>query len=140
MKLKSIFLSAALGVTIFAQTTTIQARNIQTLVVAGGTFWCVEADFESVGGVSEAVSGYAGGISENPTYKILEGTGHYEVVKITYNDSIMTHRKPLDLFLCSVNPTDAGSQFCDRSATYRTAIFIYGLKQRRTAAATIKDT
>ena len=87
--------------------------------------------------MSEAVSGYAGGISKNLTYKILEGTGHYEVVKITYDDSIVTHRKLLDLFLCSVNPTDAGSQFCDRGATYRPAIFIDGLKQRRTATAAI---
>ena len=121
--------------TIFSQTTTIQARNVQTLVVAGGCFWCFEAGFESVDGVSEAASGYAGGISEHPTYKTLEGTGHYEVVKITYDASIVTHRKLLDLFLRSVDPTDAGSQFCDRGATYRPAIFIDGLKQRRTAKA-----
>jgi peptide-methionine (S)-S-oxide reductase len=114
--------------TIFSQTTTIQARNVQTLVVAGGCFWCFEA-----------ASGYAGGISEHPTYKTLEGTGHYEVVKITYDASIVTHRKLLDLFLRSVDPTDAGSQFCDRGATYRPAIFIDGLKQRRTAKAAIKD-
>ena len=121
--------------TIFSQTTTIQARNVQTLVVAGGYFWCFEAGFESVDGVSEAASGHAGGISEHPTYKTLEGTGHYEVVKITYDASIVTHRKLLDLFLRSVGPTDAGSQFCDRGATYRPAIFIDGLKQRRTAKA-----
>jgi len=139
MKLKSIFLSTALGMTIFAQTNTIQAGDIQTLVVAGGCFWSVEADFESVDGVSEAVSGYAGGISESPAYKILEGTGHYEVVKITYDTSIVTHRKLLDLFLRSVDPTDTGGQFCDRSTTYRTAIFIDGLKQRRTTEAAIKD-
>jgi len=89
--------------------------------------------------VSEAASGYAGGISEHPTYKTLEGTGHYEVVKITYDASVVTHRKLLDLFLRSVDPTDAGSQFCDRGATYRPAIFIDGLKQRRTAKAAIKD-
>ena len=125
--------------TIFSQTTTIQARNVQTLVVAGGCFWCFEAGFESVDGVSEAASGHAGGISEHPTYKTLEGTGHYEVVKITYDASIVTHRKLLDLFLRSVDPSDAGSQFCDRGATYRPAIFIDGLKQRRTAKAAIKD-
>jgi len=139
MKLTSIFLSAALGMTLLAQTTTILAREIQTLVVAGGCFWCVEADFESVDGVIEAVSGYTGGTSENPTYKTLEGTGHYEVVKVTYDASIVTHKKLLDLFLRSVDPTDAGGQFCDRGATYRTAIFIDGLKQRRIAEAAIKD-
>ena len=82
--------------------------------------------------MSEAVSGYAGGISENPTYKTLKGTGHYEVVKITYGASIVAHRKLLDLFLRSVDPTDTGGHFCDRGATYRTAIFIDGLKQRCT--------
>ena len=124
--------------TIFSQTTTIQARNVQTLVVAGGCFWCFEAGFESVDGVSEAASGYAGGITEHPTYKTLEGTGHYEVVKITYDASIVTHRKLLDLFLRSVDPTEAGSQFCDRGATYRPAIFIDGLKQRRAVCQPLK--
>tara|TARA_B100000780_G_scaffold121601_1_gene85244 strand:+ start:827 stop:1357 length:531 start_codon:yes stop_codon:yes gene_type:complete len=100
-----------------------------------GCFWCIEADFESVGGVSEPVSGYAGGIAESPTYITLKGTGHYGVVKITYDAFIVTPRKLLDLFLRPVDQTDAGGQFCDRSTTYRTARFIDGLKQRRTAKA-----
>ncbi len=102
------------------------ARDIQTMIVAGGCFWCVEADFESVDGVSKAVSGYIGGSTKNPTYKevVRGGTGHFEAVKITYDADKIGYRKMLDLFFRSVDPTDAGGQFCDRGDSYRTAVFV----------------
>lgn len=97
----------------------------ETLTVAGGCFWCVESDFESVPGVSEVVSGYTGGTTENPTYRQVTrgGTGHYEAVEIRFDPAQVSREKLLSLFFRSIDPTDAGGQFCDRGESYRTAIF-----------------
>lgn len=102
------------------------AAELQTLTVAGGCFWCVEADFEKVNGVVGAVSGFTGGTLKNPTYKDVTagGTGHYEAVEITFNPSIVSRETLLNKFFRSVDPTDAGGQFCDRGPSYRTAIFV----------------
>jgi len=116
---------------------TAQARDIQEIVVAGGCFWCVEADFERVRGVQNVVSGFAGGTVANPTYRqvVAGGTGHYEVVRITYDADVVSTRQLLDLFFRSIDPTDAGGQFCDRGPTYRTAIFPLTESQARDAQA-----
>ncbi|WP_299686330.1 peptide-methionine (S)-S-oxide reductase MsrA [uncultured Tateyamaria sp.] len=108
-----------------AQTKSSHAQDLETLTVAGGCFWCVEADFEKVAGVKEAVSGFTGGDVENPTYKqvVRGGTGHVEAVQITYDPSKVTTETLLSLFFRSIDPTDAGGQFCDRGYTYTTAIF-----------------
>lgn len=98
----------------------------ETLVVAGGCFWCVEADFEKVPGVISAESGFTGGTVKSPTYKqvVNGGTGHYEAVKITFDAGRVSREKLLQLFFRSVDPTDAGGQFCDRGKSYATAIFV----------------
>lgn len=102
---------------------------------AGGCFWCIEKDFERVNGVSEVVSGYTGGQTSNPTYKQVTrgGTGHYEAVEIRYNDSTVSYDRLLYLFFRSVDPTDAGGQFCDRGESYRTAIFVTNGAERSAA-------
>lgn len=107
----------------------------KTITVAGGCFWCVEADFESVAGVQDAVSGFAGGTTADPTYKQVTkgGTGHYEVVKITYDDAKLPLPKLFDIFFRSVDPTDAGGQFCDRGSSYRTAIFVGSAAEQKAA-------
>ncbi|WP_425097774.1 peptide-methionine (S)-S-oxide reductase MsrA [Tropicibacter sp. S64] len=107
------------------------------IIVAGGCFWCVEADFEKVPGVQEAISGYTGGKTANPTYKQVSkgGTGHYEAVRIKYNAGRTNPRALYDLFFRSVDPTDAGGQFCDRGQSYRTAIFVSDQAQRQAAEA-----
>jgi peptide-methionine (S)-S-oxide reductase len=112
----------ALGLTATSHAT----AQAETLTVAGGCFWCVEADFESVRGVSEAVSGFTGGTTANPTYEQVTGgnTGHYEAVQIQYDPAVVSREQLLDLFFRSIDPTDAGGQFCDRGASYRTAIFV----------------
>lgn len=94
-------------------------------VFAGGCFWCVEADFEKLPGVIEAVSGYAGGHVKNPTYKqVVRGkTGHYEAAKIIYDPGVVSYAELLEYFWTHVDPTDAGGQFCDRGQSYATAIF-----------------
>jgi peptide-methionine (S)-S-oxide reductase len=109
----------------------------KTAVVAGGCFWCVEKDFESVPGVTSVVSGFAGGKTANPTYKQVTagGTGHYEAVQITYDDSKISYADLMTLFFRSVDPTDAGGQFCDRGDSYRTAIFASGPAERAAAEA-----
>jgi peptide-methionine (S)-S-oxide reductase len=102
---------------------------------AGGCFWCVESDFESLAGVAEVVSGYTGGTTANPTYKAVTkgGTGHYEAVEISYDDSEIGYDRLLHDFFRSVDPTDAGGQFCDRGDSYRTAIFVSNSEERAAA-------
>jgi peptide-methionine (S)-S-oxide reductase len=108
-------------------------------IVAGGCFWCVEADFEKVAGVTGAISGYTGGSVENPTYSQVTGgdTGHYEAVEITFDNAVISYDQILSLFLRSVDVTDAGGQFCDRGDSYRTAIFPFNAAQRASAEAAV---
>ena len=110
---------------ILALTSPIRAET-RTMTVAGGCFWCVEADFEKVTGVIEAVSGFTGGTVPNPTYKqvVRGGTGHVEAVQITYDSDRISYSQLLHLFFRSVDPTDAGGQFCDRGHSYTTAVFV----------------
>ncbi|AUR05507.1 peptide methionine sulfoxide reductase MsrA [Phaeobacter inhibens] len=113
------------------------AQSVETLTVAGGCFWCVESDFESVPGVLSAVSGYTGGNTKSPTYKQVTagGTGHYEAVQIRFDPTMVTRKQLLSMFLRSVDPTDADGQFCDRGDSYRTAIFTSGADQTSVAKA-----
>jgi peptide-methionine (S)-S-oxide reductase len=106
-------------------------------LVAGGCFWCVEADFEKVDGVGDVVSGYTGGDVSNPTYKevVRGGTGHYEAVSIPFDPAQVSYGEILDLFFRSVDPTDAGGQFCDRGDSYRTAVFVTSEAQLQEATA-----
>ena len=123
---KTALLGIAIGVGFFLQAHPAHARDIQTAVFAGGCFWCVEADFEKVPGVSEVVSGFAGGSTANPTYKDVTGgnTGHFEAVEITYDADQVSYAQLLHMFFRSIDPLDAGGQFCDRGDSYRTAIFV----------------
>jgi peptide-methionine (S)-S-oxide reductase len=109
-------------------------------VLAGGCFWCTEADFEKVPGVVSAVSGYAGGTTAAPTYEQVSagGTGHYEVVEIRYDPRRVSYASLIDYYFRTVDPTDAGGQFCDRGESYRTAIFA-GDPAERAIAAREKD-
>lgn len=111
--------------------------EVEKAYVAGGCFWCVEADFEKVKGVIEVVSGYTGGSSRNPTYKSHEG--HYEAVEITFDNSVISYDTLVAKFLRSVDVTDAGGQFCDRGDAYRTAIFVTGPAQRSAAEAAVAE-
>jgi peptide-methionine (S)-S-oxide reductase len=111
----------------------------KTVVVAGGCFWCVEADFESVPGVVSVVSGFSGGTVANPTYdQVKKGkTGHVEAVQITYDDSRLSYEKLVGLFLRSIDPTDGGGQFCDRGPAYRSAIFVSDQAEKAKASAAL---
>lgn len=132
---KPLALAIMIALGLFAQSTETHAAGTETLTVAGGCFWCVESDFESVKGVKKAVSGFAGGKVANPTYKqvVAGGTGHYEAVQITFDPSVVSRDVLLAKFFRSVDPTDAGGQFCDRGPTYRTAIFANNSTQKSAA-------
>ncbi|MEM6307937.1 MAG: peptide-methionine (S)-S-oxide reductase MsrA, partial [Pseudomonadota bacterium] len=136
---KPLTLLASMAMAIILTGQKASAADIQTLTVAGGCFWCVESDFERVKGVTGAVSGFAGGTVANPTYKQVTGggTGHYEAVQITYDADVVSIDTLLDMFLRSVDPTDAGGQFCDRGDSYRTAIFVENARERQAAQAAI---
>lgn len=133
--MKRMMKAVLLALTTIPAAQAVVAEDIQTAVVAGGCFWCVESDFESVQGVKEVVSGYAGGTSDNPTYKTLKGSGHYEVVEITYDADVVSYDQLLHAFFRSVDPTDAGGQFCDRGPSYRTAIFVDTPQEKAAAEA-----
>lgn len=101
-------------------------------VLAGGCFWCMEADFEKLDGVTEVVSGFTGGSAENPTYN-GNHDGHYEAVEITYDPDQVSYQELLDHYWVNIDPFDAGGQFCDRGPSYRTAVFVANEQEREIA-------
>ena len=132
---KSLALAFFITLGICAQVGKAKATDLETITVAGGCFWCVESDFERVDGVTEAVSGFIGGTVANPTYKqVVKGdTGHYEAVQITFDPEVVDLGQLYSMFFRSIDPTDAGGQFCDRGDAYRTAIFTSDLAQANAA-------
>jgi peptide-methionine (S)-S-oxide reductase len=106
-----------------------------TAVFAGGCFWCMEEAYEKVPGVYEAVSGYAGGEVPDPSYRQVTGgsTGHYEVVRVFYDEEQVSYADLLHVFWRNVDPIDAGGQFCDRGSSYEAAIFVRTEEQERLA-------
>ena len=119
-----------------ALTGAAQAKT-EKAVFAGGCFWCVESDFESVAGVRSVVSGYTGGAAANPTYDNHDG--HYEAVEITFDNAKISYADLVAKFLRSVDVTDAGGQFCDRGPAYRTAIFALNGGQKAAAEAAVAE-
>ncbi|HNR76888.1 MAG TPA: peptide-methionine (S)-S-oxide reductase MsrA [Parvularculaceae bacterium] len=108
-----------------------------TAVFAGGCFWCVESDFEKLEGVSEVVSGYSGGLLENPSYKNHEG--HLEAAEIHYDPSVVTYRELIDYLLRHIDPLDEGGQFCDRGHSYTSAIFAANADEWAEAQAAVEE-
>ncbi len=102
---------------------------------AGGCFWCVESDFEKVNGVVEAISGYTGGRTDNPSYEEVSSgkTGHVEAVQIIYDPGKVSYEELLDFFWRHIDPTDPGGQFVDRGEQYRSVIFYHDDVQRAAA-------
>lgn len=115
-------------------TSTLPAQaKTDTLIVAGGCFWCVESDFEKLDGVTGAVSGYINGTTENPTYKEVNThkTGHFEAVEITFDDEKISLAELTEYFWKTIDPTDSGGQFCDRGAPYKTGLFYQNETQQK---------
>ncbi len=143
----SAVLLLAVGTTFETQGTTRETKmtketkDLQIATFAGGCFWCVESDFEKSEGVYEVVSGYTGGPEENPTYEeVCSGaTGHYEAVQVHYDPEKISFNQLLNLFWRHVDPTDAGGQFVDRGAQYRSAIFYHNDLQKELAEASKQE-
>ena len=135
--LKAPLLAAFIVLGLAVQCGSAKAAATEKAYFAGGCFWCVEADFEKLKGVGDVISGYTGGTVANPTYKQVTrgGTGHYEAVEIRYDPAKVSFDQLLHAFFRSVDPTDAGGQFCDRGDSYRTAIFVTTPQERAAAEA-----
>jgi len=108
---------------------------------AGGCFWCMEPPFEKLDGVSAVISGYTGGKEENPTYEQVSSgaTGHTEAVQVSYNPKKVSYEKLLEVFWRNIDPTDAGGQFVDRGAQYRSGIFFHNEEQKTAAEKSKRD-
>jgi peptide methionine sulfoxide reductase msrA/msrB len=115
-----------------------QATNTAEMIVAGGCFWCVEADMEKAPGVVSVVSGYGGGDTSNPTYENYAQGGHREVVQVTYDKDDVTYRQLLYYFLKHIDPTDGQGSFVDRGVQYSPAIYYQNDAQKQTAGNALK--
>ena len=108
---------------------------------AGGCFWCVEESFEKLKGVEEVISGYSGGITENPTYKEVTygNTGHFEVVEIIYDKKVISFEDLLKNFWVNIDPFDAYGQFFDKGYSYRSVAFYQNDEEKKLIEKDIKD-
>jgi len=112
------------------------AADTKTAIFAGGCFWCMEAAFDEVNGVTDTTSGYAGGTKPNPTYGDHEG--YQEAVRVTYDPAKVTYAKLLDQYWHNIDPFNPGGQFCDVGDAYRSVIFV-GNDEEKGLADTTKQ-
>lgn len=110
-------------------------------VLAGGCFWCLEAAYDELRGVSNVESGYAGGPSANPTYEqVCTGrTGHAEVVRVTFDPDVVSYHDLLEVFFTVHDPTQLNRQGADVGTQYRSAIFPASPEQEADARAVISE-
>jgi peptide-methionine (S)-S-oxide reductase len=108
---------------------------------AGGCFWCMEPPYDKLEGVKSTVSGFMGGHVKDPSYQqvVRGGTGHAEVVQVTYDPEVVSYETLLAVYWRNVDPFDGAGQFCDRGASYRPEIFWHTAAQREAAAASKSD-
>jgi peptide-methionine (S)-S-oxide reductase len=115
--------------------------NIQSATLAGGCFWCIESAFNKVDGVESALSGYAGGEVNNPSYEaVCRGdTGHAEVVRVNFDADKMTYRDVLEIFFALHDPTQLNRQGNDVGTQYRSAVFFHDDGQKLEAEKIINE-
>ena len=132
-KLALILLLA--GIAVSVQGVDMASEGSSEAILGGGCFWCVEAVYERIDGITGAVSGYAGGTVANPTYnQVVSGrTGHAEVVKVSFDPATISYREVLDLFFKAHDPTTLNSQGADVGTQYRSIILYQNDEQRRIA-------
>jgi peptide-methionine (S)-S-oxide reductase len=114
-----------------------RAEATATAIFAGGCFWCMEDAFDQVDGVTETISGYAGGTKPNPTYGDHEG--YQEAVRVTYDPAKVTYAKLLDHYWRNIDPFDPAGQFCDKGDAYRSAIFAADDEEKKLAETTKQE-
>ncbi len=112
-----------------------KTQNLAVATFAGGCFWCVEDAFEGKPGIKSAISGYAGGMIKNPTYRMVGSgrTKYVEAVQVYYDPNVITYEGLLQIFWRDMDPTDLGGQFSDRGRQYRPVIFYHNEKQKQIA-------
>jgi peptide-methionine (S)-S-oxide reductase len=120
------------------------ARSEESLAVAtfaGGCFWCMEKPFDGLDGVKSTIVGYTGGSKANPSYEQVSagGTGHAEVVQITYDPARISYQELLQVFWRNIDPTTPDRQFCDRGTQYRSAIFFLDDSQFEAARRSVEE-
>ncbi len=137
--MKTKFIGFSLILVLF--TMIIKAQNMEKATLGAGCFWCVEAVFQQLKGVTDVQSGYCGGDTEHPTYKeVCTGqTGHAEVIQITYDSQIISFEDILEVFWSVHDPTTLNRQGADVGTQYRSAIFYHNEKQKELAEAYIKQ-
>lgn len=111
----------------------------QTAIFAGGCFWSMQHDMGSIPGVVRSEAGYTGGHTAHPSYEDVssERTGHLESIKLTFDPAKITYAQLVERYWHAIDPTDDGGAFCDRGASYHSAIFVQGPEQRRIAEASL---
>jgi methionine-S-sulfoxide reductase len=116
-------------------------KNLMKATFAGGCFWCMQPPFRNLEGVTEVISGYAGGTKVNPSYEEVSSgtTGHLESVQVTYDPAKITYDKLLEVFWQQIDPTDPEGQFADKGSQYHTAIFYHDAEQQRLAEESKKN-
>ena len=107
----------------------------EEVILAGGCFWCLEHDLESLEGINSVKSGYSGGDLQNPTYE--NHAGHQEVVLVDYDSKSVNLPEILRLYLRNVDPLDGEGQFCDRGDSYRPVIFFNDSKEENEAKSAL---
>ena len=119
----------------------MENTNLETATLAAGCFWCVEAVFDDLKGVTDVVSGYSGGHTENPTYQEVcsETTGHAEVVQIKFDPNELSFKELLQVFLTVHDPTTLNRQGNDVGSSYRSAVFYHSDEQKRVAEEVMKE-
>ncbi|TMC59388.1 MAG: peptide-methionine (S)-S-oxide reductase MsrA [Chloroflexi bacterium] len=113
----------------------------EVTTLGGGCFWCLEAVFDEVQGVTDVVSGYAGGAAANPTYEqVCSGrTGHAEVVQVRFDPKRIAYRELLELFFSIHDPTTLNRQGADAGTQYRSVIFYHDDEQKRVAEQLLRE-
>ncbi len=119
----------------------MEIKNLETATLGAGCFWCVEAVFDDLRGVTDVVSGYSGGHTENPTYREVcsETTGHAEVTQIEFDPEELSFADLLRVFFAVHDPTTLNRQGNDVGSSYRSAIFYHSDEQKQIAEEIIKE-
>ena len=123
-------------------TTPIYAETSQeTVIFAGGCFWCMEPPFDNLDGVISTTSGYTAGHKNNPTYREVSAgtTGHTEAIQIIYNPEKITYSELLKVFWKNIDPVAVDRQFCDSGSQYRSGIYYLNAAQEKAAKQSLQN-
>ena len=117
-----------------------EQANLQTATLGGGCFWCTEAVFQQIRGVTHVESGYSGGQVHQPSYEqICTGrTGHAEVVRLRFDPQVISYAEILDIFFATHDPTTLNRQGADTGTQYRSVIYFHDAEQEQQARAAIQ--